>query len=180
MKKIFAFVAVSAFCFLSVSAFAGSTRHVMPGVACDSYNNSQADRMTRDHARMFLPADGPSTGLWIVCPVQAVEEDLLPNANPPQGNVTAFFDAGVPTGTQVTCIIRSFPFNSTHVPGDPSTPQPTETLTAVITKTAGNTSAQANFDFFQFLQDYEQFGYYTVTCKLYPGTGLNSIDFLQW
>jgi len=184
MKKIRVFVSAAALSVLTGTALAGpsltGTRHVVPGVACDNYNNSQADLMTRDHARMFLPANGPSDGRWIICPIQAVEDDLFSTTNPPQGNISAFFDAGVPTGTQVTCILRSFPFNSTHVPGEASTPQPTETHIATATKTAGNIESQVAFDFFQFLQEYEQFAYYTATCKLYPGTGLNSVDFIQW
>ena len=187
MKNIWVFVSVSALSILTGAAFAGpsltGTRHVVPGVACDNFNNAQADQMTRDHVRMLLPAGGPSDGRYIICPIQAVEDDLLSTGSPPQGNISAFFDVGVPTGTQVSCIIRSFAFNTTHVPGESSTPKPTEAHIVTVAKTAGINESQAapsGQGFFQFLLDYEQFGYYTATCLLKPGTGLNSIDFLQW
>lgn len=179
MKKIFVYIAVSLLWILSSPAFSGDTYHNVPGPVCGAFNNSQADRLERSHVRISLPISSP-TKLWIVCPIQSVAEDLRSTINPPQIWVNAYFGEQVPTGTEVTCIFRNFNADTTHFPGDPSTPQPDETVTVVSTKTANTADAETVNDFNLFTTDYTDFDYYTATCQLAPGTGINSIDMRQW
>lgn len=178
MRKISVFIACSALWIASSPTLAGDTWHEVPGGACSAFNNAQADELERDHVRISLPINA-TRSLWVICPVQAVAEDLQTTVNPPEGYVNAYFAKDVPQGTVVSCNLRLFPSNSTHVPGDPTTPSPDAAVSAIPEKTAVTADAQADFDYFLFLQDWDDFKYYTVACQLAPGTGINSISFRQ-
>lgn len=176
MKKLSAFLAISALSVASMPLFA-ETWHEVPGSSCASFNNAQADLLTRDHVRIFLPATSPKS-LFVICPLDSVLADM-DTADPPEGWLNTFFDEGVETGAEVSCIVRQFGADTTHFPGRATAPAPDAAVGVVSTKSLPATDAEAVFDYFLMPVDYDQYDFYTVTCLLAPGTGINSISFHQ-
>lgn len=163
---------------LMTTAYAGNTYHNIPGAACGAFNNDQADRLQRDHVRIYLPFGAPAT--YIVCPWHRVQEDMASTANPPSGWINVYFDEGVPNGTSITCVIRLFDYFSTHFPGRAGTQAPREALNVTAMKTAATGVAEVDDVFFTLADNTaSSYAYYTATCPLVEGTGVNSFDFHQ-
>jgi len=171
-------MAVVAFVIPAASVQAGATYHNVPGIACGAFNNSQADRLERNHARLYNPPmSGRST--WVVCPVQRVQEDVAASVNRPLFRVTAFFATQATGG--VSCLVREFDNNTVHQIGDGGVVGTTGItnvasmsipLPGTLPGTTERSVTLANDD--TSIQQY-----FTVTCLLPPGTGINEIDAFQ-
>ncbi|MGB5986877.1 MAG: hypothetical protein WBG37_16365 [Desulfobacterales bacterium] len=157
---------------VSNPAWAGGY-HNIPGTACAAYNNYQANALERSHVRIYNP---PTNGqsIWVICPVQRVEEDVVSTTNHLHGYINVFFSSQSASSAEVVCIYREFDYNTTHEPGG--------ALTGVndsVTVTATRPITVPGVDDVAFLLTNDQnyaYSYWTATCKLAPGTGINSID----
>ena len=163
--------------------WAGETWHTMPGTSCAAFNNNQANMLQRSHRRLYNPLTNPSS-VWVICPIQVVQEDVKSTPEPVYGNLSIYFDPSVMAS--VTCIVREYydtmititdeltnsdiaiaqsPFT---FPVPPSTPY------------SYNGNSFARFDFTNDDSPYYGvYSYWTATCKLLPGTGVNSFSVCQ-
>jgi hypothetical protein len=154
----------------------GATLSNIPGSACAAYNTNQADRLERSHVRIYNPPSN-SQGLWVVCPIVRVGEDIFATANPPGGYINAYFNAQSAANANVVCVVRAFEYDTIHVPGG--------TASGIIkslpvTVTRPSTVPSVDYESWEFPNDGTDYNYWSVTCRLAPGTGINSIDVIQW
>lgn len=170
------FLAMPLIVLLASQVWGGDTWHNMPGTACAAYNNNQANALERSHVRIYNPPSNPQS-VWVICPMQRVQEDLQETDNLVRGYINAYFDAQSASSAEVLCIVRDFNYLTIHVPGG--------TLAGMVnsinvTATRPLNPPGVGFPSWNFTTDDTSFdNYWTVTCKLAPGTGINSIDFYQ-
>lgn len=165
----------------SPTVAAGQTFHNVSGTDCAAFNNAQADALERSHVRIYNPATS-GRNLWIVCQMQRVLEDLESTVLKPQFYLTAYFGAEAAAGTTVTCIFREFDNQVTHEPGDGqgTTAEPEITNVQSVTVSKVGTVAQTQVGAAIFaIEDLTTQQYWTWTCLLPPGTGINEIDVEQ-
>lgn len=160
------------------TAQAGQTWHNVPGVACGAYNNTQANSLIRNHVRIFLP-DSARSPLWVVCPIQRVDEDMASSEYAPFGYVNAYFSEQTAVDTEVACMIRHFNYDTLNIVGSQDyMMEPVQTV--VMAKWLEQGDAQAVDGYFSLTDNTANgYQYYTIACKLEPGTGINSIDMYQ-
>ncbi len=175
-RFIASLLAISLILLMAPAAWGGETWHSTPGTACAAFNNNQANLLERSHVRIYNPPSNPQS-LWVICPMQRVEEDILSTAGLVYGYVNVYFDSMSAPNAEVTCVAREFDDGSTHVPGGI-----TNGVENAITATAsrsftvpGVSNASWNFTY----DDTSVYSYWTFTCRLAPGTGINSIDVRQ-
>lgn len=148
----------------------------IPGVSCAAYNNTQADFLERSHVRIYNPITSP-TGIYVVCGVPRIVQFITSSANKLSGWVNIYFDYSVPLGTEVSCGIREYDFEALDTPGGAGTSAFYNGITAIAKKTAATGTAQLVDSAYAFtLDETSTCNYWTVTCDLKPGTGVNSID----
>jgi len=155
----------------SSTVSAGATFQNIAGTACGAFNNAQANALERSHVRLYNP---PTSGrnLWVVCQMQRVLEDITA----PNFTVSAFFGAEAASGTGVNCIFREFSFQTDHEPGDGKDTSDPYILNVIsVTLTKVGTDAQVQSDGASFADSGTQ-RFWTWTCLLPPGSGINSID----
>ena len=114
-----------------------------------------------------------------MCPLKAVQEDQVNTRNPADVAVNAYFDEQVATGTTVTCLFREFAHDTTHFPGRATSDPADALLGFVATKSAPYADAEVISEYNALSDEYVDYQYYTMTCLLAPGTGINSLDVLQ-
>ena len=157
---------------ISEQAWAGDTYHNIPGVACAPFNNTQADFLERNHLRIFNPINSPQE-VFVICPLNRTVEDVIANAAPQTGFVNVYFAAGATE--DVTCIIREYPWTTQGVP--------TVIAPDIINQVAVTATLPASLPGFSgpvynlVTRSTGSFNFYTATCRLAKGTGINSIEF---
>lgn len=170
-------VAASILAMSATSVQAGATYHNVPGPACQPVDNQAGDRLQRSHVRLYNPRTS-GRDMWVICPVQRVQEDVAATADPSRGYVNIYFGEESDPNASVPCVIREFRYNTQHVAGQ----GPTGILQFANTTASRNGAAAPTVDDASFnlsTDDLSNFNYYTVTCQLKMGTGINSIDFRQ-
>jgi len=156
---------------------AGNTYHNVPGSACAPVDNFFADKLHRSHVRVYNP---PLSGrdIWVICPIQRVQEDIASTLDAPFGYINVFFGDGSASFAEVPCTIREFTYDTVHIPGQG--PSGIERFVNTTGKREGNVVPYVDDAFFAFSADStSDYHYYTATCLLKQGTGINSIDFRQ-
>ncbi len=149
--------------------------HNVAGVSCNAFNNNQANALERNHTRLYNPpsSSGP---LWVVCGVNRTAADVASSIGTPSfAYATIFFNAGVTA--DATCIAREYDNNTEALIGGDLDPLNTMNAVTVIMSPfgAGPSTTEGFMSFTVDDNSIQQ--YYTVACKLPPGTGLNAIDF---
>jgi hypothetical protein len=156
--------------------WSGATFHNIPGAACAAFNTSQADMLERSHVRIYNPPKN-SQSLWVVCPIVRVAEDVFATTNPVSGAIRVYFDALSAPTADVNCVIREFRANTTHVPGGAATLILNSVAVNIARPQQVPQVPDAPFGTWQFNYNHNfSFTYWTVVCKLAPGTGINTID----
>lgn len=148
----------------------------VPGVSCQAYNNSMADALERSHVRLFNPGTSGSD-IWVVCDIPRTMANFTLAATPPSGWVEAFFDATSAVGAAISCGVREYNWSTTAIPGAPGDVLNAYALTLTRPPSVPSVAAAA----YQFTVDYDASTehFFTVTCKLPPGTGINTISMYQ-
>lgn len=162
---------------LVVAAPAGAaTRVAVAGVTCQAYSNSMADALERNHVRLFNPATS-GQDIWIVCSIPRIGSNYTVAGGEPTGWVEAFFDATSAVGAQISCAVREYAWTTTAIPGAPG-----DVLNAVALTLNRTTTVPGVRDVsYALVTDYDgsDENFYTVTCRLPPGTGMNTINMYQ-
>lgn len=157
-------------------AWSGQTYHNIPGTACAAYNNYQANALQRSHVRLYNPPTNPQS-LWVICPIERVLEDIESTPLLVGGYVNAYFSLQSSPSAEVLCIIRDFDNGTIHEPGGVMSGV-VNNETIILERPA--TVPEVSSTPWQFTSDYtSEANYWTVTCKLPPGTGINSVDVYQ-
>ena len=178
-KRIFISVlAIMIGAFVGIGAapvWSGSTYHNIPGSAFSAFNNAQANALERSHVRIYNPPTN-NISLWVIAPIQRVAEDVASSADNVTGYVNAYFSDQSASDAEVDCGIREFSYSSTHIPGGPSdalnVTSTTITRPGIVPGVTFNNWAFAD-------NSASSYVYWTVACKIPPGTGINSVDVLQ-
>jgi hypothetical protein len=145
--------------------------HWMGGGACSAYNNNQANKLERSHVRLLNPATNTQS-LWVICSPDRDATELTASLT---GGVFAFFDTGVTTDIQ--CVWREFYIGTIHVPGGDLDAGNTINAEA-FTILAPVTTPGSSFGLFiptTFTTVSDHF--YSIACKLPPGTGINGFGY---
>lgn len=143
--------------------------HWLGGTSCSAYNNNQANKLERSHVRLLNPATNTQS-LWVICSPDRNATELTTSFD---GAVAGFFDTGVTAN--IDCIWREFNVFTIHVPGvalDAANtinavaftippPVPTPGVSFIVYSPSTFSSASDNF--------------YSIACKLPPGTGINGV-----
>jgi hypothetical protein len=105
-----------------------------------------------------------------------VVEDINSTTGLVFGYINAFFSDESNASAEVLCIVRDLDYLTTTAPGGVSGVVNSETVTI---PSPANVPLVRSF-FWQFTNDdISGLNYWTVTCKLAPGTGINSLDVYQ-
>jgi hypothetical protein len=146
--------------------------HVLAGTQCSAYNNNQANALERSHVRLLNPATNTQS-LWVICALDKNATEVQSSTGL-IGAVLAYFGPGVTAN--IDCVWREFAYPTIHVPG--GTPDAGNTINAdAFTITAPVTTpgvAYSNYSPTAFSISSDN--YYTIACKLPPGTGINSVE----
>lgn len=159
---------------LSVSPSAMAAAEVANGNVCMAANLNQAFELKWDHARVENPATNPFSR-FVTCSMGAGSQWLRNDGAATgvnvsavdSGRVTAYFSADAADDAEVSCVFREMAASATGtVPADSKVV--TMTAPASLPGTANGLFADedgVNITTTSSL---------TVTCKLDPGTGINS------
>ena len=157
---------------MASTVWSGAGWHNVPGTACAAYNNYQANALQRNGARIYNPP-GSSQNLWVICPLKRVAEDVQ-TAGAAYGYVNVFFSSLSAASAEVLCNIRELNYTNTYEPGgSTSGVLNTDSITATRPLSLPGVASR----YFEFDTAYTgSWNYWTATCRLAPGTGINSID----
>ena len=156
---------------------AGSTWHNISGTSCLAYNNNQANLLQRSHVRLYNPHTNPND-IWVICPMDRVVEDVQSTTSNVSGWVHIYFDSSSSIDAEVLYVAREFDWSTTHVPGGSLTGVINMSSGSVSRFTSGSGVVAGRWEFTN--NDNSTFNNWTVTIKLPPGTGVNSVDVIQW
>jgi hypothetical protein len=178
-RHSFIFLTAMALVFAIVGAAvpAGAETWVnVAGVECQAYNNWQADALERSHVRLLNPSSS-ATSIWVVCSVPRTVANLTLTGTAVRGYLNVFFDASSAVGSAISCGIREFTYSTKDVPGVAGSPLNAVTVTLSRPSTVPGFRSSS----YDLTTDYDSssWNFYTITCNLPPGSGINSIDMLQ-
>jgi hypothetical protein len=159
---------------LASSAGMAQTVNSLSGVACNAYNNNQANDLQRSHVRLYNPPTS-TRSLWVVCGGNRDQAQLQSTASPPGWGYVAFFSDQSASDAEVTCIMRDYDHDTVHEPGSvPDAGSLVNSGTGVVSRPAVPPGVvqygQVSFD----VEDTSSLNIWTITCKLAPGTGLQN------
>ncbi len=146
--------------------------HVKAGTTCSAYNNNQANKLERSHVRLLNPVSNTQS-LWVLCALDKSATETAA-ATGLIGAVVGFFDTGVTAN--IDCVWREFAWPTIHVPG--GTPDAGNTINTMsfTIPNPGTTPATAFNNYSAAAFSTAADNYYTIACKLPPGTGINQVE----
>lgn len=148
---------------------------VANGNVCMAANLNQAFELKWDHARVENPATNTNSR-FVTCSMGAGPQWLRPESGAAglgftaieSGGITAYFSADAAADAEVSCVFREMAVNATDTVAS-SSKAVTITADGPLPDTASGTFAAADGVNITLTSSL------TVTCKLDPGTGINSI-----
>lgn len=155
-------------------------RFSFPGVMCSAYNNAQANALERSHVRLLNPSEN-YRGIYVVCGIprhteQASSIGTNGTIDPPYGWINLYFSSGV--SSSASCVFREFDRDTVHVPG--GTADSANTLNVkTITIAPPGVLPNHSETYFQLANDggaSHLAMFYTLTCALPPGVGIQMIN----
>jgi hypothetical protein len=147
------------------------------GHNCHPYYPIYSFDVERQYARLMNPQTNDRT-VWVTCPVTSSGNDLQ---NVLSGmDVNVFFE-DVLLGQTVSCYVAQYPWNSRFKLGQSYQSAEvhsynTTSHTPIVTSDDG--LGEVYFLRFRNM-NHDMFRYTTVSCRLLPGSGINSIDYYQ-
>lgn len=142
------------------------------GTACRAANLNQAFDLKWDHLRV---ANASTYQRWVVCPATISTEFTYDGSKaviwgPSSGSVYAWFGTTASNSAEVGCIWREIPHETTG-----TNVEVTNLAAALLTPDAALPDvSSATFD----LSSFNFYFTSTLTCRMDPGTGINSYQIL--
>lgn len=148
---------------------------VVNGNACMAANLNQALELKWDHARVENPSTNPYSR-FVTCSLGAGPDYLREGANSTlvqfvtvqDGGVQVYFSENAAADSEVSCIFRSMPTGGTTTVATSSKAVVLAAPASLPGVVAGSFVSADNISI-------NAFSSFTVTCKLAPGTGINSV-----